>query len=106
MASPKNWRRRKKLESKYKPYVWKNTETGQHLMVIGTTGHYEVHNVPSYVNDFSLENLKRESVRQRINGSAQWGNKEDARGAAVDWMEDNSLGEDRGSSTVSYSRQF
>jgi len=105
MSSPKNWGRRKKLETGHKPFVWENRETGQYLMVIGTTGHYEVHNVPSYVNNFTLENLKRESVRQRIDGSARWSNKEDARSAAVDWMEENTMGEEQYTST-SYRRQF
>jgi len=106
MSSPKNWGRRKKLESNHKPYVWKNSETGQHLMVIGTSGHYEIHNVPSYVNNFSLENLRQESVRQNIGGITRWSNKEKARSAAVDWMESNSMGEEQHSSSVSYSRQF
>jgi len=75
-------------------------------MVIGTTGHYEVHNVPNHVNNYSLENLKRESVRQRIDRRTQWSNKEEARSVAVDWMEGNSMGEEQHSSSVSYSRQF
>ena len=105
MSSPKNWKRVKRFETEHKPFVWNNRKTGQHVMVIGTTGYYEVHNVPSHVNNFTLENLRRESVRQRINGKMRWSNKEDGRSAAVTWMEENSMGEEQYSST-SYSRQF
>ena len=105
MASPKNWSRRDFVERKKIPYAWKNRNSGQHIMVIGTTGHYEVRTTPEHVNNFSLENLSRESIRQKVDGKTRWDNKEEARSAAVEWMEDHPM-EQRNSSSTSHSRQY